>query len=365
MDPRKNEQAPEEERTLSDVLEDTYDELDVIEPAEDEVDEVEDPEEDLEATAEEPAEAEEAEEPTAEAEAEEPEAVVEEDYNEPPPERWPNEMKEAYQNLNPQMKKALLETVFKPMQRQYTQTTQQLAQAKAELEPMLQTMQQHGESIRSQGLEPAEAFRRQMAWAEHFAKVGPEQGVKDMSAAFGLQSGQGQQTTQEEYMTPVERAMKAELDTLKQHLGQTQQTITQSQQQAQQQAVNARAQSIKTELQSFVSEQDNGKPAHPHVDKVGHAMAGLIRGGIVEKFDMYGSPIPVREQIKQAYTLACNMDPSIRSAAPRAKAGQVEAAKRANATVTSKGARGPADPADRPIANDISDLYDQLARKAG
>jgi len=360
--PRKDEQAPEEERTLSDVLEDTYDELDVEEPVEDEVDEVEETDE-AEAEAED--ETAEVEEPAAEAQEEEPEAVVEEDYNEPPPERWPNEMKEAYANLTPNMKKALIETVFKPMQRQYTQTTQELAQQRSTLEPLLQTMNQYGDSIRGQGLEPAEAFRRQMAWADHFAKVGPEQGVKDMSAAFGLQNAQGQQVSQDEYMTPVERAMKAELDTLKQHLGQTQQTITQSQQQAQQQAVNARAQSIKTELQSFVSEQDNGKPAHPHVDKVGHAMAGLIRGGIVEKFDMYGSPIPVREQIKQAYTLACNMNPSIRSAAPRAKPGQVEAAKRANATVTSKGARGPVDPADRPIANDISDLYDQLARKAG
>ena len=56
-------------------------------------------------------------------------------------------------------------------------------------------------------------------------------------------------------------------------------------QQQQQQALQARAQSIRNELQTFAGEMENGKPAHPYVEKVGHAMAGLIRGGLVEKFD--------------------------------------------------------------------------------
>jgi hypothetical protein len=166
-------------------------------------------------------------------------------------------------------------------------------------------------------------------------------------------------------MTPVERSLKEQVNRMEQHLGQTQQQWQDAQQQQVQQASYAKAQSIKDELQSFVTESKDGKPAHPHVDKVGHAMAGLIRGGLVEKFDEYGSPLPLRSQIQQAYALACNMDASIRSVAPgrKSNAEQVERARRANQTVTSKSS-GNADVPDRPLADDISDLWDKMDRRS-
>lgn len=371
MNPGENQQASSEAEELSttEILEATYDEM----AAEDE--EVEELVDEVEEEAETEAETE-AEEPAAEteevAETEETEQVAETEevteYNEPAPERWPADMKESYNKLPPQAKKMLLEQIFKPMQRKYTQSTQEMAQQRATLEPMLQAMQQHAPAMQQAGLEPAEAFRRQMAWAAHFAQVGPEQGLQDMQSAYGLQAG-GQETVQDEYMTPVERAMKARLDQMEQHLGQTQQTLTQAQQeymqQQQQQVVDQRAQSIKTELQTFATEEKDGKPAHPYIEKVGHAMAGLIRGGLVEKFDEYGSPIPVRQQIAQSYRLACSMDPSIKSVSPQSAQRQVAQAKRANSTVVGNTSRGAADVPDRPISSDISDIYDQLARKSG
>lgn len=365
MDPAKEAaSASEAPQTLAEELESMYDEMDA---AEEEVEEVSD--EEVEETAE--AEEEDAGEEEAPEEGEEhPELKaaaeeVEEEYNEPPPERWPAEMKEAYMGLPAAAKKMVLEKVFKPMQRTYTQSTQELAQMRATLDPMLQAMQQHGDQISQMGGDPAEAFRRQMAWAAHFARVGPEQGIADMQSAYGLQAGGQESVPSDEYMTPVERAMKARLDQMEQHLGQQQQGISEYAQQQQQQALQARAQSIRNELQTFAGEMENGKPAHPYIEKVGHAMAGLIRGGLVEKFDEYGSPIPVRQQITQAYSLACQMDPSIKTVSPRSSQRQVEAAKRANSTVVGNTSRDAADVADRPISSDIEDLYDQLNRRAG
>lgn len=371
MDPR-NEQAPAdaEPQSTSEILEQAYDEL----AAEDEevVDgqEVEETAETEEADAGEEEATEEAPDDSDPEVPDEPLAAEAEEapqFDEPPPERWPAEMKEAYQQLPPQAKQVMLEQVFKPMQRQYTQSTQELAQMRQALDPMLQSMQQHGPELQKMGLDAPEAFRRQMAWAAHFAQVGPEKGLQDMAASYGLnQPGQqGQDTPTEEYMTPVERAMKARMDQMEQHLSQQAVGQQQAQQQQVQQANQAREQSIRTELQTFVSETKDGKPAHPHVEKVGHAMAGLIRGGLVEKFDEYGQSIPVAQQINQAYSLACQMDPRIKSVSPRAAQGQVNQAKRANASAVGNTTAGAADVGQNPIAQDIADLYDQLDRRTG
>ena len=373
MNPGDNQQASEAQPTLSEAIAETFDEMEAA--AEDE-ENLEDEQVEETGQAEEEAETEEEDdqgEPAAEAgeddPGEEPGEEVRDDlddWDEPAPERWPAEMKQAYEDLPKAARKVMLEQVFKPMQRTYTQGTQELSQMKAALTPMLQSMQEHGESLQKMGLDAPEAFRRQMAWAAHFAQVGPEKGIEDMRAAYGLNAQQqGQDTPQEEYMTPVERAMKARLDQLESHLGQAEQTVTQRFEQEQQQAIQARAQSIRTELQSFTSEMKDGKPAHPHVDKVGHAMAGLIRGGLVEKFDEYGSPVPVRQQINQAYSLACQMDPSIRSTSPRRSQEQVRKAAAANQTAVGNTTSGPAEVADRPIVDDISDLYDRLNRRTG
>lgn len=373
MPPHANEQVVEESQSVSEILSDTFDELEAEE-------------EELDAPADEGGEAqeEEAEEEVASededageaetrGESEEEELLADgaeepvEEYNEAAPERWPSEMRELYDQLPPNARQMLLEQVYKPMQRQYTQSTQELSQMRSTLEPMLQVMNQHSGELQSMGLDAPEAFRRQMAWASHFARVGPEQGIEDMRSAYGVQ-GAGQQVADDSYMTPVERSLKQQVDRMEQHLGQTQQQFSNQQQEQQQQmvqqATQAKAQNIKDELQAFVTEAKDGKPAHPHVDKVGHAMAGLIRGGLVEKFDEYGSPTPLKQQITQAYSLACQMDPSIRTVRPgKNNKEQVDAARRANRTVVSKNTGGANIP-DQELSSDISDLWDKLDRRS-
>jgi hypothetical protein len=359
MDPLKTEQAPEQERVesanLEDSIADTFDELEAETEVEAEPEEKPTTEEVVEETYEELEEevaVEAAEETTLE------EAI--EDYAEVPPERWPDEMKEVYNNLPPAAKEAMLEGIYKPMQRQYGQTTQELSEMRKGLEPMLESMNQYRGDFERMGVNPAEAFRRQMAWASHLARVGPEQGLKDMSASYGLnQVPQGQ--SEEQYLTPVEREMQTKLDTLSQQVS-GQQNFQQEQSAAQQQyAQQSRFNEVQSGLNEFTNEQRDGKPAHPHIEKVAPAVAGLIRGGLVTQSDDYGRPVPVRDQLAQAYQMACDLDPSIRSAAPR-NVRQVARAKAAqnvgvvtNTPVTTESGEL------NTLGESIESLYDRLA----
>lgn len=369
--PDGNQQASEQPVSLGEAIAEAYDELDTPE----ELDTQDELETDDETTSEAEAEAEaeegdDPEEPGDEGSelsetAEEGTEPVE--YNVAAPERWPAELKEAYNKLPGEQKQLLLEKVFKPMQAKFTQSTQEVAEMRRELEPMLNTLYQHRDSLQTMGVDAQEAFRRQMAWSAHFAQVGPEQGMKDMAAAYGLNQGQaGNSEAADAYLTPVERSLKERFDRMEQHLSSQQQNQQRWVQQQQQQAAQARAQSIQSDLQAFINEKVDGKLAHPHTEKVGPAMAGLIRGGLVSKTDEYGAARPVRDQIAEAYHLACQMDSSIRSVSPGAARGeQVKRAKRANSSVVGKAPGNAADVPDRPISDEISDLYDKLDRKVG
>jgi hypothetical protein len=287
-----------------------------------------------------------------------PVAEAEPDYDEPAPERWPDEIKEIYGNLPPVAKKAMLEGVFKPMQRTYTQSTQELARMKGAVQPMLEAMEQHRNQFERMGVDPADAFRRQIAWAAHLATVGPEQGLRDMQAAYG-QNVQPAGQQQEEYMTPVERAMSAKIDSLTQQVTGTQQSFDQRQQQEQQNAQQQWGNQVQNGLRQFASEQKDGKLLHPHIEKAAPAMAGIIRGGLVTQTDEYGQPVPILARIAQAYTMACDMDPSIRSAAPRG--GQVAKAIAAQNVGIATTTPLTTDPVDSiPLGQSIENLYDKM-----
>ena len=359
----------EQQETLQENLEtsvaDVYDELEAKDEADAETIEEESVEEEVTADSEsEDTVAETIDEVHQElSDADDPEVEVTEEveeYNEPPPERWPEEMKEVYNNLPPEARQQMLDGVFKPMQRQYGQTTQELAQMRKGLEPMLESMKQYQGDFERMGVNPAEAFRRQMAWASHLARVGPEQGMKDMAASYGLQGDSGQ--AEEQYLTPVERAMQTKIDALTNQV-QGQQNFQQEQSQAQQQNYQqARYNEVQSGLQEFTNEQRDGKPAHPHIEKVAPAIAGLIRGGLVTQADDYGQPVPVKNQLAQAYQMAVDLDPSLRSAAPR-NVRQVARAKAAqnvgvvtNTPVTRESGEV------NSLSESIESLYDRLDR---
>lgn len=293
------------------------------------------------------------------------EAVAEEtaEWNEPAGERWPDELKEAYNQLPPEMQQVMMEKVYKPMQRTYTQSTQELSQLKKGLDPMIQSLQQYQNDFDRMGVDPVEAFRTQVAWAAHIARVGPQQGVADMQAAYGQTSMPAGQEV-EEYLTPVERSMKAELDTLKQQIGQTSQTQQSWQEQQTHQQNAAYVNGVKSELQSFISEQNDGQPAHPHIEKVAPAIAGILRGGLVNRTDEYGQPTSIRDQMNQAYDMACRLDSSISTAPTNTR--QVARAKAAQDAEVVTSVPGGEEVAPKLSVSDyLEEEYDRLSHRVG
>jgi len=354
--------APEkqaEETNLEDALSAEFDRMDDVE----ETIEVEEDGETLEISQEESEEGIEEDEPaeeTEEIEAVEESTEEEPEYSEPPPERWPADIKDAYNALPPDAKKVMLERVFKPMQKSFTEKTQAMAAMRKQLDPMMDIMNRHSKNFESAGIDPIQALNRQMEWSAHFARVGNEQGAKDLASAYGQVSGQQEDNV---YLTPVEKRQQAQIDKMEQQLNTNAQHEQQRTQQADQNAINARTEDVRNSIQQFASETRNGKPTHPHVEKVSANMSGIIRGGMVSRTDEYGQPIPYSQVLGQAYKMACNMDSSIRGMADsKSRQEQVARASAANREVVSKMPGGDVKVDDGPLSDSISDLYDRLDR---
>jgi hypothetical protein len=291
------------------------------------------------------------------------------DYNEPAPERWPADIRETYNSLPPAARKAMLDGVYKPMQAQYTKTTQELAEQRKKLAPMLATLERHAQEFQAAGINPVEAFERQMAWSAHYAKVGPEQYAKDLAKAYNLQAGQqqgDQAKPSDVYMTPVEKAQQARLDKLEQQLTTRERQELQRQREQQQYAFEQQQATVRETIASFANEMKDGQPLHPHVEKVSGAMAGLIRGGLVPRVDSTGRPTTYAEQLSHAYRMAVAMDDRLQAAVTtKQRQRQVDRVTAANRDVVSKTPGSSERVGDtRSLADSISELYDRMDRSA-
>ena len=365
--PANEQQA--EPQSVESLIADNFDKLEAEETEETEeteVEEVEVPEETEEAD--EPEETEdpeetEVEDPEEPEEPEETEETEEPEYDVAPPERWPQEAQDWYKQLDSTGKRVFMENMYKPMQRQYTKSTQAIAETRKQLEPMLEAMNQYKGDFDRSGANPVELFRQQVAWAAHIQKVGPEQGLQDMAKAYNVNTLGQQEEVGDQYLTPVEREMKAQMTDLQTRLDQ-QAAGTQQDQQARIEDQQRQAQaSVQMGLREFVEAKKDGKLLHPHVEKLAPRMTGLIRGGLVDKVDQFNQPVPIGQQLGQAYKLACELDPTIRTARVQTtRKKQVERAKAANRGVTSKTPAAAVDVPTGPIGDTISDLYDKLDR---
>jgi hypothetical protein len=350
MDSPAEQQQETQSESLEEAISQTFDEMESDDSGD--VEEIEEAEAEIEAEADEEAE----EEVTEELQGEIEEAA-ESDYQEPAPDRWPDEIKEVYNSLPPEARKAMLDGIYKPMQRSYTTATQEMAQLRQQINPVLEAMNQYRADFERAGVNPVEAFRSQLAWAAHLQRVGAEQGLADMQAAYGL--GEQQAAGQEnQYLTPTERNLKQQIDALQQQIHGHQEYSVQQQQQ---QHINAQRQEIQSVIQNFVNEKaEDGSPKHPHVDKVASNIAGIIRGGLITRADEYGNPVSMRDQIAQAYKMACDLDPSIRT--PSVGARQAKRAKAAQkVSVVTKHPAGRPESDELDISSFIEKTYDELA----
>ena len=361
--PDKSQQETKSEK-LGDMISDTFDEMESEVETEEEVElstetetevvEVEEEVEEVEATSEES---------ETETLNEEIQQAADSDYNEAAPERWEQDTKDYYNGLDPKGKEIFLDRMFKPMQRSHTKATQEVADMRKEIQPVLDTMAQYRADFERMGVNPIEAFNTQMAWVKYIQDVGAEKGLAEMSKAYGVKGVA--KAGQEKYLTPTERAQQARIDSLQNTVDGMQNTQKQTNERSEQDQVERQQNEIQTNLNTFINEKtDDGKLAHPHVDKVASNIAGIIRGGLIKKTDDYGQPVSVRDQLAQAYTMACDLDPSIRTpAVDKRQAGRVKAAQKVG--VVTKNPAGHVSVSDElPISKFIEQTYDKMA-KAG
>lgn len=357
MDPANEQQAPEatevpaveenENASLSEILETAFDQAAEAEASEEVTEEVEPPA--VEATGEE----------TPEVEATGDEEAPE--YDAAPPERWPAELKEAYNGMAPEHREIFMERLYKPMQRSHTEATQHLAEQRKKLDPVMQAYEENKSAFDRIGVtDPGAMIRQQVAWAAHFARVGPEKGLADMQQALGVGQGQSNGQAQDEYLTPVERQLKERLETLEQTTAQ----VNSSQQQREQQMAEAQRQErvggAFNALKTFAeAKTPDGQPMHPQIETVAPQMSRLIQSGMVNRTDEFGQAIPYDQQLGHAYEMACRMN-NLAPAPATTSPEQVAKVAAASRNVTSKNAAS-AVPVDRPIGDDISDLYDRMA----
>lgn len=287
------------------------------------------------------------------------------EYNEPAPERWKPEIQEIYNGLPPDARKAMLEGIYKPMQRAYTESTQALKLQRDELTPVLEVLGKYRTQLEGMGVNPVEAFQTQMAWASHLNRVGAEQGIRDMAAAYGV-GKESQETGQEEYLTPAERGFKQQIADLTQRLdGQVKTTKTMTEQQ-QNDLVSKQKAEVQRNLDAFTNEKtEDGQLAHPHVEKVASNIAGILRGGLIPNSDEYGNAIPVRDQLAKAYSMACNLDPSLRTPLPNKRQADL-ITKSSNAQVVTKTPAGQVstDQDEIPMTSFIEKEWERLNAKS-
>lgn len=294
---------------------------------------------------------------------EEIEEAAESDFNDPAPERWPDEIKNVYNSLPPEGRQAMLEGIYKPMQASYTQATQEISRMRDTLNPMMETLHQHRNTFERMGVDATEVFRTQLAWAAHLQQVGPEQGLRDMAAAYGVTSiAPQEEQVQDEYLTPFERQQRAQLNEQGQQLQGLINHLQGQEQSTNEQALQSRYNEVQTGLQTFINETKDGRPAHPHVEKVAPAIAGIMRGGLVKQVDDYGQPVSVRDQMAQAYEMAVRMDPTINAASSATRTGQVRRTKRARSVdVVSKSPNAGTPRVEKSLQDDLSETFDSMA----
>lgn len=361
MDPDLNQQAPERETSLNDDLASTFDELSTADEGGTEGDSPAP----LEGSTELPPDGSQDLQPDA---VREPALQQQPVYNEPAPQRWPAEIANVYNALPPAAKQAMMEGFYKPMQRQYTQATQELADVRRTVEPLVQTLSQYRADFERSGIDPTTAFARQMQWSAHLARVGPEQGLRDMAKSYGvkLEALATDPNQSDEYLTPFERSMKQKLEFYDTFIANQQQSTAQQAEERERTDLNNRYAEVQAGLHQFINEQTpDGTPAHPHVEALAPLIAGLIRENQIPEVDNFGRPIPVPLRLIYAYNTALDIASKVGGAAPQStNQRQVQRARAArDVGVVTKIPAGKQEPSDKSWAEEVEDVYDALARR--
>ena len=233
----------------------------------------------------------------------------------PAPEHWSVERREAFGKLGREAQETVL-NMSKDFEGEFTRKSQELAETRKFAEAIRADLQPYSQELALSGMDEVSAVRQLIA-LHGFAKRDPMGYLRYAAKGLGVDIDSAL-TPEDSYVDPQVAALKAQVDQMG---GYFQQFQTQ-QQLSQQQQVNA-------QIQAFADATDSGgSKLHPYFEKVESAMAGLMKGGLVESGDL-----------ERAYQMAVNMDPELAQAkidAERRAAEEKEAKRRNEAAEKAK-----------------------------
>lgn len=274
------------------------------------------------------------------------------------PHTWKQEWKDAYDQIkSPEVRKAIHE-LSGHMNRAFTQRMTQLSDTRKEFQNMERVITPHAERLQRAGMTPEMAIGRALGWDAHIS-ADPVQGWLDYGKALGINPNEAIKTQVDEtrFMTPTERTMMEQNQTLAQRLEANESRLGQYLAEQQQRDTATRTANAEQTLQTFMNAKDDaGNLLHPHVEMVAGVMTRLIDGNVADDLD-------------QAYEMAAVTHPTIKAAraktrkATQVRGAQVKAAqvrKASKSGIVGKGG-GKAPKAAKSFEDRALENYDKIA----
>lgn len=282
-----------------------------------------------------------------------PEETTTEEIPDLPPHTWKQEWKDTFNQIPKEGRAAMLQ-LNKEMNAGFTKKMMEVAGMRRDMESVRTAMQPHQDRLARAGISPEVAVQRSLAWDAHIQR-NPEQGIRDMAAAYGVDLAQATASQDQQYLTPTERALQQQAQQANQSVQQVQQQIQQWQQMQQQQDQQQRQANAYNMLDQFMNATDDkGNPLHPYIEHAAPDMTRMIQNGEAATLD-------------EAYEKAVAWNSDIRNAREQQrKAAQVRASKRkaekvrkASGGIVDKSGKGPK--SEKSFEAKLFDTYDNIA----
>jgi len=257
------------------------------------------------------------------------------------------EEKEQWSKLTPEAQ-TLLASYSNRSQVSRTTIAKELDGLKTQYGPLGDTLKQYDQHLRMLGASPNDVVSGLMPYYIRLAGGDAEtkrETIEFLARQFGAELGAPQEQENQEYVDPEIKALRDELNELKQGQRQSQQTAEQQ-----------RLAAAQAEVDTFKNAKDEkGELKYPHFDKLEQSMIGLLKGGLATTKE-------------DAYAKAAALDPEIQAAAQQAKAEaerkrQNEAAKNAKAAaaLNKAGTKAPATQnGSLSVSDSVREAYDEL-----
>ncbi len=276
-----------------------------------------------------------------------------------PPANWPEQERQFFAELPPQLQHAYMARA-QHMTADYTRKTQalagerqQIAQERQTIGDLQRVIGPHLQNWALNGMGPAQAVQQLIALSD-MATRDPAGFIQYFANLRGVNLQALQQQQENEYVDPQVQVLRQQLAQVQAHLNQSSQQQQQYQQQQYQQQYQTAFNTTSAAINDFARQSDqNGNPLYPHFDEVIDEMAGLIESGQARSMpEAYKKAVWLNDNTRQKQLARSRAEANAKA---RRRA---ERASRAAFSLTgASGANGAFNPGDLSIRDTITSAW--------